>query len=84
MKSETFSPSQLQKTKDPFDELLALVEQWNRDLVLVSGLGAPYCWAVNGVNTLFRGEFAQLDAEAEAARCGGSAQAFPLFRVNKL
>lgn len=74
---------QLPKTKDPCGELLILVEQWNRGLVLAPDLGEPYCWVVDGSNAMFRGEFAQLDALAEAARCGGTAQAVPLFRAGK-
>jgi hypothetical protein len=39
-----------------------------------------YCWAVSGLQSMFHGEFAEADAHDEARRCGGTAQAFPLFR----
>jgi hypothetical protein len=42
--------------------------------------GAAYCWAVSGLRSMFHGEFAEADARDKARRCGGAAQAFPLFR----
>jgi hypothetical protein len=39
-----------------------------------------YCWAVSGLQSMFHGKFAEADARNEARRCGGTAQAFPLFR----
>lgn len=40
-------------------------------------VGEPWGWAVN--STLFRGEFAEADAKAEAKRCGGTTRAVALY-----
>lgn len=40
----------------------------------------PYCWAVHGSWSIYTGNFAELDARAEAKRCGGTTKAFPLFK----
>lgn len=40
-------------------------------------VGEPWGWAVN--STLFRGEFAEADAKAEAMRCGGTTRAVALY-----
>lgn len=39
----------------------------------------PYGWAVTGCHSLYRGEWAESTAQAEARRCGGTAVAFPLY-----
>lgn len=39
----------------------------------------PYGWKVYGVNSLLVGEFAEVDAKAEAKRIGGTCIAFPLY-----
>ncbi|WP_294636584.1 hypothetical protein [uncultured Aquabacterium sp.] len=41
--------------------------------------GEPYGWAVTGCHSLYRGEWAESTAKAEARRCGGTARAFPLY-----
>lgn len=41
--------------------------------------GEPYGWAVTGCHSLYRGEWAESTAQAEAKRCGGTAVAFPLY-----
>lgn len=40
----------------------------------------PYAWAVSGASTMFFGPTAEYDARQEAKHCGGTAEAFPLFR----
>ncbi len=41
----------------------------------------PYAWAVSGLGGgMFFGEYAECDAKATAKRCGGTAEAFPLYR----
>lgn len=39
----------------------------------------PYAWAIDACSKMWRGEFAEMDAKAEAARCGGTCRAFPLY-----
>ena len=39
-----------------------------------------YAWAVDGLSRMYFGEYAEIDAMAEARRCGGTATAFPLYR----
>lgn len=39
----------------------------------------PYCWTVTGSGP-FYGEFAESDAKREAKHCGGTTEAFPLYR----
>lgn len=39
----------------------------------------PYAWAIDACSRMWRGEFAEMDAKAEAARCGGTCTAFPLY-----
>lgn len=41
---------------------------------------SAYAWAVSGLPTPFYGPHAESDARAEARRCGGTAEAFPLFK----
>lgn len=41
--------------------------------------GEPYAWAISACSRMWFGEFAELDAKAEAARCGGTCEAFPLY-----
>ena len=41
----------------------------------------PFAWAVSGVSRMFIGEYAEADAHAEAKRCGGTCEAFALYRV---
>lgn len=42
---------------------------------------APYAWAIQGTSKMWRGEFAELDAKAEAKRCGGTCRSFPLYEM---
>lgn len=39
----------------------------------------PYGWKVEAVSRLYMGRHAELDAKAEAAHCGGTCKAFPLY-----
>ena len=39
----------------------------------------PIAWAIQGCGAMWRGEFAEADAKAEAARCGGTCYAYPLY-----
>lgn len=48
-------------------------------LALAAPQGEPYGWAVTGCHSLYRGEWAESTAQAEAKRCGGTAVAFPLY-----
>ena len=41
----------------------------------------PFAWAISACSRMWRGEFAEMDARAEAARCGGTCIAFPLYRA---
>lgn len=41
----------------------------------------PYGWNVPPMTQIYRGEFAEADAKAEARRCGGTAKAIPLYAV---
>jgi len=42
-------------------------------------LQEPYGWMIEGSSIVWRFEFAELDAKAEAARCGGTCKAFPIY-----
>jgi hypothetical protein len=39
----------------------------------------PYGWKIQGVSRLVIGEYAEVDAKAEAKRIGGTCEAFPLY-----
>lgn len=39
-----------------------------------------YGWMVEGSPAVMRGDFAELDAKAEAARIGGTCKAFAVYR----
>jgi hypothetical protein len=39
----------------------------------------PHAWAVKACSKMWMGEFAEIDAKAEAARCGGTCYAYPLY-----
>jgi len=41
---------------------------------------SPYGWAVSGISKMFCGPYAEYDARTEANHCGGTAEAFPLFK----
>lgn len=41
----------------------------------------PYGWVVSGCHDLRRGGFAEATAKAEAAYCGGTTHAFPVYRT---
>ena len=45
----------------------------------IANLGEPYGWQVQGLRDTFKGNHAELDAKAEAARVGGTAYAFPIY-----
>lgn len=70
------------KSENPFDGLLKRIDDWNQSVARLIP-SAPYCWAVNGTCTMFFGETAEDDAKQEAARIGGTASAFPLFRKDR-
>ena len=40
---------------------------------------SPIAWAIEGCSRMWRGEFAEADAKAEAVRCGGTCHAYPLY-----
>ena len=40
---------------------------------------APFGWVVSGCHDLRMGEFAESDTKSEAAHCGGTACAIPLY-----
>lgn len=39
----------------------------------------PQAWAIQGSYIMYRGEHAEMDAKAEAKRCGGTCYAYPLY-----
>lgn len=39
----------------------------------------PVAWAVTACSKMFMGEFAELDAKAEARRCGGTCVSYALY-----
>ena len=39
----------------------------------------PVAWAVQACSKMWRGEFAEIDAKAEAKRIGGTCVAYPLY-----
>ena len=39
-----------------------------------------YGWMIEGASSVLRGEFAELDAKAEAKRIGGTCKAFAVYR----
>ena len=63
------------------DETLeAFVLGYVKRLEAAQAQAEPYAWAVSGLGRPFYGEFAEQDARAEARRCGGTSEAFPLYR----
>ncbi|MDH2239112.1 hypothetical protein N5K27_22645 [Pigmentiphaga sp. GD03639] len=40
----------------------------------------PYAWMIDGSNRTWFGKFSEIEARAEARRCGGTCTAFPIFR----
>ena len=36
----------------------------------------PYAWAIDGCERMWAGTYAEIDAKAEARRCGGTCKAF--------
>lgn len=38
-----------------------------------------YAWAIDGCERIWTGTYAEIDAKAEARRCGGTCKAFPLY-----
>jgi len=42
-------------------------------------LQEPVAWAVQGCSKMWRGEFAEIDAKAEAKRIGGTCVAYALY-----
>ena len=40
-----------------------------------------YGWMIEGASSVLRGEFAELDAKAEAKRVGGTCKAFAVYRA---
>ena len=43
----------------------------------------PFGWGMDGSSRMWRGIHAEADAKAEAARCGGTCTAFPLYKEFK-
>lgn len=39
----------------------------------------PVVWAIQGCSHMWSGQFAEMDAKAEARRVGGSCHAYPLY-----
>ena len=44
---------------------------------------APVAWAVQACSKMWRGEFAEIDAKAEAKRIGGTCVAYPLYTAQR-
>lgn len=63
----------------PYDGHANVVRFARAVLALAAPQGEPYGWAVTGCHSLYRGEWAESTAQAEAKRCGGTAVAFPLY-----
>ena len=40
----------------------------------------PYAWTVSGTRRMWFGKYAENDARIEAKHCGGSCEAYPLYR----
>jgi transposase len=40
----------------------------------------PHAWAIQGCSRMWTGEYAEIDAKAEASRCGGTCYAYPLYK----
>lgn len=40
----------------------------------------PYSWTVSASGRMWFGDYAEDDAKAEAAHCGGTCKAFPLYK----
>lgn len=71
-------PSNSGKEMDA-DLARAISDEVRAVLALAAPQGEPYGWAVTGCHSLYRGEWAESTAQAEAKRCGGTAVAFPLY-----
>jgi hypothetical protein len=49
------------------------------DRIQPAMIPAPYGWTVTGTSTIWRGEYAEQDAQQEACHIGGDCAAIPLY-----
>ena len=59
----------------------AQVETWQE--ALAQPEQEPVAWAVQACSKMWRGEFAEIDAKAEAKRIGGTCVAYPLYTAQR-
>jgi hypothetical protein len=60
------------------------LRNWNKAITAIKAALAqpaqePVAWAVQGCSKMWRGEFAEIDAKAEAKRIGGTCVAYALY-----
>jgi hypothetical protein len=69
---------------EAFDELARRQGDWGggfqaKRAMAADKLQEPVAWAVQGCSKMWRGEFAEIDAKAEAKRIGGTCVAYALY-----
>lgn len=75
---------------EAFDELAKRQGHWGGGYQAKKAMAAdklqepaqePVAWAVQGCSKMWRGEFAEIDAKAEAKRIGGTCIAYALYNA---
>ena len=56
--------------------LIATIRRLEYEATLAN---TPHAWAIQGSAIMWKGEYAEIDAQAEARRCGGTCVAYPVF-----
>ena len=69
---------------EAFDEIAKKQGAWGggyqaKRKMAADKLQEPVAWAVQGCSKMWRGEFAEIDAKAEAKRIGGTCVAYALY-----
>ena len=69
---------------EAFDDLARKQGSWGggyqaKRKMAADKLQEPVAWAVQGCSKMWRGEFAEIDAKAEAKRIGGTCVAYALY-----
>ena len=69
---------------EAFDDLARKQGDWGggyqaKRKMAADKLQEPVAWAVQGCSKMWRGEFAEIDAKAEAKRIGGTCVAYALY-----
>jgi len=59
--------------------LYASIKRMDAETASVDAEITPHAWAIQGSAIMWKGENAEIDAKAEARRCGGTCTAYQVF-----